>query len=66
MEENDKKSKEQIKVIKDQEETLGNDQLENVEGGGTECVCDCWNRNTNSDKDKQETLKPSTSDDKVL
>jgi len=60
MEENDKKSKEQIKVIKDQDETLGNDQLENVEGGGTECVCDCWNRN------KQETLKPSTSDDKVL
>ena len=41
MEENDKKSKEQIKVIKDQDETLGNDQLENVEGGGTECVCDC-------------------------
>jgi len=58
---------EKFKVIKDGEEVLQSGQLEKVEGGGTECTCDCWIANSNKDKEDLSKPKPdlggATTDD---
>lgn len=41
------KKEEQIKVLNEAEEQLEENQLESVEGGATECTCDCWIGNSN-------------------
>jgi hypothetical protein len=43
----------ELKVIKEQEEILDDEQLEAVEGG--KCTCDCWIANSNnSDRPKKD------------
>ncbi|MDY3790301.1 hypothetical protein [Bacteroides fluxus] len=49
--------KNEIKTINEQEEVLGNEQLESTTGGATECTCDCWIGNSNADRPKEKTSK---------
>lgn len=45
-----------IKTIKEQEETLSNEQLESTAGGATECTCDCWIGNSNNTPDQKKNV----------
>lgn len=60
--EEEEKKEEKIKIVKDQDETLANDQLESVAGGTNaeqvECSCDCWISNSNSGAKTKELQSP--------